>query len=66
MRFNLDKKLSNKLKIVLSSSVAYGYQQRSNVNPNGGNAGAIIGDALIMSPTVPLKDSTGQYTYSNA
>ncbi|MBN8837121.1 MAG: TonB-dependent receptor [Sphingobacteriia bacterium] len=66
LRFNLDKKIGNKIKIGVSSSVAYSYQQKSNVNPNGGNAGAIIGDALIMSPTIPLRDSTGQYTFANA
>jgi len=65
MRFNIDKKISPKIKVTLSSSVAYGYQQRSNVNPNGGNAGAIIGDMLAMSPTVPVRDSTGQFTYAN-
>jgi len=65
MRYNLDKKVSDKIRIGLSSSAAYGYQQRSNVNANGGTQGAIIGDALMMSPTVPVRDSTGQFTYAN-
>lgn len=66
IRFNLDKKLSEKLKIGVNSSVAYSTQSRSNVNANGGASGAIIGDALIMNPMLPIRDSTGQFTFDNA
>lgn len=65
MRFNLDKKISDKLKIGLSSSIAYSYQNKANVNTNGGSAGGTILDALRMNPAVPVKDSNGLYTYTN-
>ena len=66
VRFNWDSKVSDKIRVGFNSQASYDYQDKSNVNTNGGSAGGTLLDALRASPTVPIKDSTGAYTFGNA
>ncbi|HXB91843.1 MAG TPA: SusC/RagA family TonB-linked outer membrane protein, partial [Puia sp.] len=66
VRFNLDNKVSDKIRVGFNSQVSYDYQDKANINTNGGSAGGTLLDALRASPTVPIKDSTGAYTFGNA
>jgi TonB-linked SusC/RagA family outer membrane protein len=65
IRYNMDHKVSNKMRIGLNSQASYDYQHKANVNTSGGSTGGTLLDALRMNPAVPLKDSTGNYTYQN-
>lgn len=63
VRMNLDRKISEKLRTGFSSQLAY-TSQLIDASKTGVGYGA-AGSALGMSPIVPLRDSTGAYTYQN-
>lgn len=65
MRFNLDSKVSDKIKIGLSSQLSYDNQLQANVNTTGGSTGGTLLDGLLFNPGIPVKDSTGAFTYQN-
>ncbi len=65
VRFNLDNKVSDKIRIGINTQVSYDFIDYANVNTNGGSSGGTILDALRASPTVPLFDSTGAYSFQN-
>lgn len=65
IRFNLDHKVGSKIKVGFNSQASYDYQDKANVNTNGGSTGGTLLDALRASPIVPIKDSTGNYTFQN-
>lgn len=65
IRYNLDKKISSKIKMGFTSQVSYDFQNVANVNTNGGSTGGTLLDALRASPTTPVYDSTGAYTFQN-
>jgi TonB-linked SusC/RagA family outer membrane protein len=65
LRFNLDSKVSEKIKIGLTSQLSYDNQLLANVNTTGGSTGGTLLDALLYNPGVPVHDNTGQYTYQN-
>jgi len=65
LRFNLDNKISNQLKMGLSSQISYENQLQANVNTTGGSGGGTLLDALLSSPITPVYDSTGAYTFKN-
>ncbi len=65
IRFNMDHKVSNKIKVGFNTQASYDYQDKANVNTSGGSTGGTLLDALRASPTVPIKDSTGAYTFQN-
>ncbi|HEY4149455.1 MAG TPA: SusC/RagA family TonB-linked outer membrane protein, partial [Chitinophagaceae bacterium] len=65
VRFNLDNKVSDKVRIGINTQVSYDFQDLANVNTNGGSSGGTILDALRASPTIPLYDSTGAYSFQN-
>lgn len=65
IRFNLDNKVSDKIRVGINSQFSYDMQDLANVNTNGGSTGGTLLDALRASPTVPLYDSTGAYTFQN-
>ncbi len=66
IRFNLDKKISDKLRMGYNSQVSYDMQDQANINTNGGSSGGTILDALRASPIVPVYDSTGNFTFQNS
>ncbi|MDJ0364423.1 TonB-dependent receptor [Hymenobacter sp. H14-R3] len=65
VRFNLDKKVSEKLTFNFSSQVAATGEKRALVNSQGGSFGGVLLDALRFSPINPIRDANGNYTYSN-
>ncbi|MDO6434894.1 TonB-dependent receptor [Flavitalea sp. BT771] len=63
IRMNLDKRISDKLKVGFSSQLAYTSQLIDVTKTDVGYGAA--GAALAMSPATSLRDSTGAYTYQN-
>ncbi|MFD2787707.1 SusC/RagA family TonB-linked outer membrane protein [Hymenobacter rubripertinctus] len=64
MRLNLDRKISNKLSFSLTSQIAGTFEKRAFVNSSGGSNGGVLLDALRISPIIPVRDATGEYTFS--
>lgn len=65
VRFNMDHRVGSRIKVAFNSQASYDYQAKANINTNGGSTGGTILDALRASPIIPIKDSTGNYTYQN-
>lgn len=65
LRFNLTHNISNKITFGMNSQFSYDQQNVANVNTNGGSAGGTLLDALRISPTIPVFDATGAYTFQN-
>jgi len=65
MRFNFDKSISSKIKMGLTSQLAFSNQNDALINTNGGSAGGVLYDALRYNPVLPVYDSTGAYTYTS-
>ncbi|NVO31863.1 SusC/RagA family TonB-linked outer membrane protein [Hymenobacter lapidiphilus] len=65
LRFNIDRKISNKLSFGLTSQIAGTFEKRAFVNSSGGSNGGVILDALRFSPINPVRDEFGEYTFSN-
>jgi TonB-linked SusC/RagA family outer membrane protein len=65
LRFNFDKTISSKVRMGLASQFAFSSQNQALVNTNGGAAGGTLYDALRFNPILPIRDSTGEYTYVN-
>lgn len=65
LRFNFDKTISPRLKMGYTSQLAYSSQNDALVNTVGGSAGGTVYDALRFNPVMPVRDSTGAYTYKN-
>jgi TonB-linked SusC/RagA family outer membrane protein len=65
VRFNLDNKLGNKIHVGINSQFVYSQQNLANINTSGGASGGTLVDALRASPTVPVYDSTGSFTFQN-
>lgn len=65
VRFNLDKKVGEKLNFGFSSQLTGSIDNRALVNTGGGSAGGVLLDALRINPAVPVM-TNGDYTYQNA
>jgi TonB-dependent starch-binding outer membrane protein SusC len=65
VRFNMDNKLSDKVRYGINTQLSYSLQDQANVNTNGGSSGGTLLDALRASPTIPIYDSTGNFTFQN-
>lgn len=65
LRFNFDKIISPKIKMGYTSQLAFSSQNDALVNTVGGAAGGTVYDALRFNPVLPVRDSTGTYTYRN-
>jgi TonB-dependent starch-binding outer membrane protein SusC len=65
IRYNMDHRMGSHIKVGFNSQASYDYQRQANINTNGGSTGGTILDALRASPIIPIKDSTGNYTYQN-
>jgi hypothetical protein len=64
IRFNFDKTISPKIRMGLTSQLAFSNENDALVNTNGGASGGVMYDALRFNPATPVKDSTGNYTYT--
>jgi len=65
IRFNLDNKVSSKLRFGFNSQASYDIQDSATINTSGGANGGTVLDALRASPIVPIYDSTGNFTFQN-
>ena len=66
VRLNLDQNLSSRLRTGFSSQLSYDHQNAPTVNTSGGGTTpSVLWDAVRFSPILPVKDSTGNYTYEN-
>ena len=65
LRFNFDKIISPRIKMGYTSQLAFSSQNDALVNTVGGSAGGTVYDALRFNPVLPVRDSTGVYTYRN-
>jgi len=65
VRFNLDKKVGEKLNFGFTSQLTGAIDNRALVNTSGGATGGVVLDALRINPVLPVRDSNGGYTYQN-
>jgi TonB-linked SusC/RagA family outer membrane protein len=66
LRYSLDKKISDKIKMGFSAQTSRTDEDRALVNTPGGSSGSVILDALRFNPAIPVRDPiTGQYTFQN-
>jgi TonB-dependent starch-binding outer membrane protein SusC len=65
-RFNVDHKVSSKIRLGISSSLSYDYQNVASVNTDGGSTSpGVLWDAVRFNPQLPVRDADGEYTYQN-
>jgi TonB-linked SusC/RagA family outer membrane protein len=66
LRYNLDKKISDRIKMGFNTQISRTDENRALVNTAGGSAGGVILDALRYNPAIPVTDPiTGEYTFQN-
>ncbi len=65
VRFNLDKKVGEKLNFGFTSQLSGAIDNRALVNTSGGSNGGVILDALRINPALSVRDANGAYTYQN-
>ncbi len=66
IRYSLDKKISDKIKMGFNTQTSRTDENRALVNTAGGSAGSVILDALRSNPAIPVTDPiTGKYTFQN-
>jgi len=66
VRFNLDRKVSEKVNFGFTSQLTRSWDNQALVNTAGGSAGGVILDALRINPAVPVRNEFGEYTFDNA
>lgn len=64
VRFNLDKKVGEKLMFGFTSQLTGAIDKRALVNTGGGSNGGVLLDALRINPALPVY-TNGDYTYQN-
>ncbi|HEY4110763.1 TonB-dependent receptor [Puia sp.] len=65
VRFNMDSKISDKVRAGINSAVTYAWTARSDVNSNGGSTSGTILNALRFNPALPIRDSAGNFTFQD-
>jgi len=66
LRYNLDQDISSRLKLGVSTQFSYGFQNVPSVNTSGGGTTpSVLWDAVRFNPILPVRDSSGKYTYLN-
>ena len=65
IRFNLDRKVSEKLNFSFTSQITRSFENKALVNTSGGTAGGVVMDAMRINPGVPVYDADGNYTLRN-
>jgi TonB-linked SusC/RagA family outer membrane protein len=64
-RINLDRKISNKIKIGNSVGLTRSKSNRVATDGSLGSPGQVIANALLISPTLPVRAPDGSYTLQN-
>ena len=65
VRFNMDSKISDKVRTGINAAFTYAYQSKGDINSHGGSTSGTILDALRFNPALPIRDSTGNYTFQD-
>jgi len=66
VRFNLDKKVSDKINVGFTAQLTRSGENRALVNTAGSTEmGGVILDAMRFNPALPVRDQAGAYTYLN-
>ncbi|MET3115259.1 TonB-linked SusC/RagA family outer membrane protein [Pedobacter sp. CG_S7] len=63
IRMNLDRNIGTKIKVGFSSQISYAAQAIDATKTGTGYGSA--GGALNISPIIPLRDASGEYTFQN-
>ncbi|WP_421942320.1 SusC/RagA family TonB-linked outer membrane protein [Pedobacter sp.] len=66
LRLNLTHNISEKIHFGINTQISFDKQNLANVNTTGGSTGGTLLDALRISPTVPVFDASGAYSFQNA
>ena len=67
LHFNLDQSFGSRVRIGVYSQAGYGYQNAPTVNTSGGGTTpSVLWDAVRFSPILPVRDTSGAYTYVNS
>ncbi len=61
IRYNLDQKLGNKLKVGISSQLGYAVSNNVSVNTNAGTENSVLWDAVRFNPMIPVQNEDGTY-----
>ncbi len=64
-RLNLDRKVTDKLKLSNSLTIAHSVNNAITSDTDGGNSAGVVYAALNFSPTVPVYNPDGTYTIDN-
>lgn len=65
IRFNMDSKISNKVSAGINAAVTYAWQSKGDINSNGGSTSGTILNALRFNPALPIRDSSGNFTFQD-
>jgi len=61
IRFNLDRKISDKINFQFTSQLTRSKENHALVNTAGGSAAGVVMDALRISPTVSVNNADGSF-----
>lgn len=64
-RLNLDQEISERFKISNSLTITHSRSNAVATDGDGGGGGGVVYGALNFSPTVPVYDANGQFTFNN-
>ena len=65
IRFNMDNKVSSKVSAGINAAITYDWQSKGDINSNGGSTSGTILEALRFNPALPIRDSTGNFTFQD-
>lgn len=65
VRLNLDQQMSDRFKLTNSLTITNTKSNSVATDGDGGGGAGVVYGALFFSPTVPARDSRGQYTMNN-
>jgi TonB-dependent starch-binding outer membrane protein SusC len=65
IRFTMDSKISDKVRAGINSAFTFAYQSKGDINSNGGSTSGTILDALRFNPALPIRDSSGNFTFQD-
>ena len=65
IRFNMESRISNKVSAGINTAFTYDWQSKGDINSNGGSTSGTILNALRFNPALPIRDSTGNFTFQD-
>lgn len=64
-RTNIDSKLSERLTVSTNLTASHAWGDIGTSEGDGGNNAGVVNSAILMPPTVPVKQANGSYTQMN-